>query len=134
MSSLALAGMCVPAFPRHLSRQSLLYTRFLKGLHRLSGGPDIGAGLMQSPGTPKSSRAKILNLWADTLLGSNDSFTGMAYQIFSVSDTYIAVHNSSRVTVYEFVTVATKIDLWLGLTTTWATVLKSHCIGKDEDH
>lgn len=61
--------VCMLTLPKHPCRQPLLYAWFLKGLHRLSRGPEVGAGLMQSLATPKSPRAKILN---DTLLRSDD--------------------------------------------------------------
>lgn len=42
---------CVPALPRDPWRQPCWHTWILRGLHRLSGSPEVRAGLMQSPAT-----------------------------------------------------------------------------------
>lgn len=66
---------------------------------------DIGDVL--SPGFKKAgnqdSRAVTLNPWVTTLGGgaSNNPFIGVTYQISGISDLYIVIHNSSKVTVTE---------------------------------
>jgi hypothetical protein len=46
-------------------------------------------------------RAVVLNLWFALPLGSTDPFTGIAYQISCISDTYIMVYNSSKMIVIK---------------------------------
>ena len=60
----------------------------------------------------------------------NDPYTGVAYQISYISDIYIVLPNSSKIS-YE---VARKIILWLGAITVWGTILKGPIIGKAESH
>ena len=46
-----------------------------------------------------------------------------------ISDIYITIHNSSKITVMIYI-----IILWLGVTTTRGTALKGHSSRKGENH
>lgn len=57
----------------------------------------------------------ILNLWVSVPWG-------VAYQISCISAIYITMHNGSNITV------VTKIILWILVTKTWGSLLKSHTL------
>ena len=56
------------------------------------------------------AKSVVLNLWVVTPLGvSNDPFIGVEYQISCISDIYVTIHNSIKIS-YE---VAMKMILCL---------------------
>lgn len=73
-------------------------------------------------------RSVVPNLGGDPLW-SNHPFTGVAFQIACMSDTYITIHTSSKIIITKI------ILLWRGgVVTTWGTVLKGRRVRKVENH
>ena len=71
-------------------------------------------------------RVVVLNLWVATLWGeSNDFFIRFTYKIFTLWFTTVA-----KLQLW----ISSEILLWLGVPTTWGTVLKGHSIRMVEKH
>lgn len=65
----------------------------------------------------------VLNLWVQGSLG-------VTHQLSCILDIYTTNHDSSKVTVWS----SNELVLWLGVITTWRTVLKSHGLREVENH
>lgn len=65
------------------------------------------------------SRAMVLNLWVETLLG-------LTYHIFCISDIYIMIHNNRKIREDNFMVE--------GVATTWGTVLKGCSLREFENN
>lgn len=52
-------------------------------------------------GKKKWGKAEVLNLWVTILLGVNDPFTGVTYQVPCILDVYIVVHNRGKIKVMK---------------------------------
>ena len=47
------------------------------------------------------SRSDVLKLWVMTPVELHDILTGVPYQISCISDIYIMIHNSNKITVMK---------------------------------
>ena len=75
---------------------------------------------------PWAYRAVVLNLWVATPCGeSRDLFIRITYKIFTLWLTTVA-----KLQLW----ISSEILLWLGVPTTWGTVLKGHSIRMVEKH
>ena len=75
---------------------------------------------------PWGFRAVVLNPWVATPCGeSHDLFIWIIYKIFTLWFTTVA-----KLQLW----ISSEILLWLGVPTTWGTVLKGHSIRKVEKH
>ena len=73
----------------------------------------------------------VLNLWVMTPLGIKQSFNRGYLRLSENTDIYIMIPGNSKNYSFE---IATKIILWLGVTTTWGTVLDGQNTRNIENH